>query len=296
MSDDYVSRFVTAQDGLKLHVRVYGDNTRTALPVMCLPGLARTSADFDVLARALSQERQVFAMDYRGRGRSDQDRNAANYNLKIELNDVLAVLTALGIERAVLIGTSRGGILTMLLAVARPRVIAGAVLTDIGPVIEAAGLMRIKGYVGKLPQPLDWNDAAEMLRRLFGAHFPKLASDDWAAFARRTFEERDGKLVSSYDPKLAQILARVDAEHPLPPLWKEFGALAGMPLLVVRGANSDLLSPETVEAMRAAHPGLQVLEVPDQGHAPLLMESDVIGRIGQFIAECEARSKAVATA
>ena len=296
MSADYVSRFVTAQDGLKLHVRVYGAITSTALPVLCLPGLARTSADFDVLARALSPERQVFAMDCRGRGRSDYDRNAANYNLKIELNDILAVLTALGIERAVFVGTSRGGILTMLSAVARPRVIAGAVLNDIGAVIEAAGLMRIKGYVGKLPQPLDWNDAAEMLRRLFGAHFPKLTSDDWAAFARRTFAERDGKLVPSYDPKLSQILAGVDAEHPLPALWKEFGALAGMPLLVVRGANSDLLSPETVEAMRAAHPGLQVLEVPDQGHAPLLMESDVISRIGKFIAECEGRLKAVATA
>jgi pimeloyl-ACP methyl ester carboxylesterase len=292
VSGDYVSRFVTAQDGLKLHVRCYGDRASATLPVMCLPGLARTSADFDVLARALASQRRVFAMDYRGRGLSDYDRDAANYNVGVELNDVLAVLTALGIERAVFVGTSRGGILTMLLAVARPRAIAGAVLNDIGAVIEPRGLMRIKGYVGKLPPPLNWDDAAEMLRRLFGAHLPKLTSEDWHAYARRTFQERDGKIVPVYDPKLAQTLAGVDGEHPLPALWKEFGALARMPVMVVRGANSDLLTPETVAAMADQHPGLQVLEVPDQGHAPLLMEEDVISRIGQFITECEKQATA----
>jgi pimeloyl-ACP methyl ester carboxylesterase len=294
VSADYVSRFVTAQDGLKLHVRCYGARASTALPVMCLPGLARTSADFDVFARALVPQRKVFAMDYRGRGLSDYDGNAANYNVGVELNDVLAVLTALGIERAVFVGTSRGGILTMLLAVARPRSIAGAVLNDIGAVIEPRGLMRIKGYVGKLPPPLNWDDAAEMLRRLFGAHFPKLTPEDWLAYARRTFQEREGKIVPVYDPKLAQTLAGVDGEHPLPALWNEFGALARMPVMVVRGVNSDLLTPETVAAMAEQHPGLQVLEVPDQGHAPLLMEEDVIRRIGEFIAECEKQATAPA--
>jgi pimeloyl-ACP methyl ester carboxylesterase len=292
---DYISRFVTAQDGLKLHVRAYGARTAVGLPVVCLPGLARTGADFHQLAAALSnKQRQVFAMDYRGRGRSDYDRDPANYNLGIELNDLLAVLTALGIGPAVFVGTSRGGILTMLLAVARPCAIAGAVLNDIGPVIEPSGLMRIKGYVGKLPQPVSFEDGGEMLRRLFGAHFPKLTSADWTGYARRTFEERDGKLVASYDPKLAQTLAGVDGERQLPPLWKEFNALARVPVMVVRGANSDVLSPETVAAMRASRRDLQVLAVPDQGHAPLLADDATIKRIADFIGECEKRTKAQA--
>jgi pimeloyl-ACP methyl ester carboxylesterase len=196
-------------------------------------------------------------------------------------------LTALDIGPGVFIGTSRGGLLTMLLAAVRPAAIAGAVLNDIGPVIEPRGLMRIKSYVGKLPQPTSFEDGGEMLRRLFGAHFPKLTADDWTAFARRTFEERDGKLASSYDPKLAQTLQGIDIERPLPPLWREFDALARVPVMVVRGANSDVLSPETVAAMRQHHPDLRVVEVPDQGHAPLLSDEATISRIVGFIGECE---------
>jgi pimeloyl-ACP methyl ester carboxylesterase len=291
MPGEYSSRFITAPDGLKLHIRAYGPRTSPHLPVVCLPGLARTSADFHALATALSgndeEPRQVFAMDYRGRGRSDYDRNPKNYSFTVELADLLAVLTALGVGRAVFIGTSRGGILTMLLAVARPTVIAGAVLNDIGPVIEARGLVRIKGYVGKLPQPTSMEDGAEILRRLFSGHFPKLTSDDWMAYARRTFEERRGKVVPSYDPRLAKTLEGIDMERPLPPLWKEFDALARVPIMVIRGANSDLLSVATVEAMRSRRGDLEVVEVPDQGHAPLLAEDEIIRRIGGFAAACE---------
>src|SRR5262245_639832 len=128
-----VSLVVTAQDGLRLHVRAYGDRTSSVLPVVCLPGLARTATDFESLAAILSNDRQVLAVDYRGRGKSDYDRNPANYTLQVELADLLAVLTAFGIGRAAFIGTSRGGILTMLLAVARPTAIAGCVVNDIGP-------------------------------------------------------------------------------------------------------------------------------------------------------------------
>jgi pimeloyl-ACP methyl ester carboxylesterase len=207
---DYVSHFVSTPDGLKLHVRVYGPPTTGSLPVVCLHGLARTSADFHRVALALSRDaanrRQVIAVDYRGRGRSDYDPNPANYNVGTELNDVLTVLSALAIRPAVFIGTSRGGILTMLLATIRPEAIVGAVLNDIGPVIEPAGLMRIKGYVGKLSQPTSFEHGGEMLRQLLGAQFTSLTADDWTAFARRTFEERQGKLVASYDLALAQTL------------------------------------------------------------------------------------------
>jgi pimeloyl-ACP methyl ester carboxylesterase len=288
---DFVSHFVTAQDGLKLHVRAYGKAGSRRLPVVCLHGLARTSADFHRLAGTLASDpekpRQVFAMDYRGRGRSGYDPDPANYNVGVELNDVLTVLNTLGIGPAVFIGTSRGGILTMLLAAVRPEAIAGVVLNDIGPAIEPHGLLRIKGYVGKLSQPVSFEEGGQILHRLFGTQFTQLSENDWIAFAERTFEERDGKLVPSYDPQLAQTLASFDMEQPLPALWQQFDALTRVPVMVVRGENSDLLSLETVAAMRQRRPDLKVVEVPAQGHAPLLMEDEIIARLSHFIADCE---------
>jgi pimeloyl-ACP methyl ester carboxylesterase len=289
--------FVTAQDGLRLHVQEWGPRIGVALPVVCLPGLARTAVDFEPLARALAGDvrppHRVVVLDSRGRGKSQYDPNPANYTLKVELADLLAVLTALEIPQAVFVGTSRGGILTMLLAAARPTAIAGCVLNDIGPVIESEGLARIKSYVGKLPQPASFQDGAEMLRKLFGSQFPRLGEPDWLAFAHRTFKQEGGRLVSDYDPQLATILQAVDLEQPMPTLWKEFEALAGVPVLVVRGANSDILSSATLAQMRARHPAMKVIEVPDQGHAPLLSEPSLIGDLVAFVRSC-AESKAPA--
>lgn len=286
-----VSTFISASDGLRLHVRCYGPRKAEGPTVVCLPGLARTAADFDTLAEALANDtaasRRVLALDYRGRGLSDYDRDPANYAYPTELADLLAVLTALDAMPAVFIGTSRGGILTMLLASLRPTAIAGAVLNDIGPVIEPKGLMRIKGYVGKLPTPRTFEEGAEILRRLSDAQFPTLTHEDWLAAARRTFKEHNGQLVPTYDVKLAKIMEGVNFDRPLPTLWKEFDALARVPVMAIRGANSDILMPTTVEAMQTHHPGLETLEVPDQGHTPLLVEADVIGRIKSFVARCE---------
>lgn len=289
-NDTSYSTFVTAPDGLRLHVRCYGRASAAGIPVVCLPGLARTAADFDALATELSRDgphpRRVIALDYRGRGLSQYDRNPANYSLPVELADVLAVVTALEAFPAVFIGTSRGGILTMLLAAVRPSAIAGAVLNDIGPVIEPQGLMRIKSYVGKLPQPRTFEEGAEILRRLFHSQFPRLGPDDWLAAAHRMFKEENGLLVTTYDPKLATTLAGVDLERPIANLWKEFDALTHVPLMVIRGANSDILSAWTVAQMKARHPALETIEVPDQGHAPLLAEADTISLIARFAAAC----------
>jgi pimeloyl-ACP methyl ester carboxylesterase len=285
------SVFISAPDGLRLHVRRYGRCTWPALPVVCLPGMARTTADFEALAGALSGDakapRAVFALDYRGRGLSDYDSDVSHYSFQTELADILAVLAALDCMPAVFVGTSRGGILAMLLAALRPGVIAGAVLNDIGPVIEPQGLMRIKGYVGRLPQPRDYDDGAEILRRLFSGQFPKLGRDDWLAAARRTFKEEDGRLVPTYDIRLSETLAGFEPEQRLPPLWKEFDALGKLPLMVIRGANSDLLSPSTVSAMRARRAEMETIEVPDQGHAPLLSEADIISQIAAFAGRCD---------
>jgi pimeloyl-ACP methyl ester carboxylesterase len=288
---DGVSQFITAGDGLRLHVSVYGARTAAAVPVVCLPGLARTGADFTALAQALADDaerpRHVVALDYRGRGRSDYDRNPLNYNFVTEVADLLAVLTALDLGPAVFVGTSRGGILAMLLASARPAAIAGVVLNDIGPVIDVQGLARIKSYVGNLPEPKSYAEGAEILRRLFGAQFPRLTDEDWLAFASRAFKEERGRLQPTYDIKLAKTLDGIDLARPLPSLWVEFDALAHVPVMVIRGANSDVLSAATVEAMRARRGDLDVIEVPDQGHAPLLAEEQIIGQIGSFIAACE---------
>jgi pimeloyl-ACP methyl ester carboxylesterase len=232
-ANGFSSIFVTAPDGLRLHARSYGPRLAPNLPVVCLPGLARTAADFHDLANALASNaeapRRVLALDYRGRGLSAYDRNPANYNLATELADAQAVLTALDVGPAVFVGTSRGGLLTIMLGSVRPAAIMGAVLNDIGPVIEPGGLVRIKSY---------------------------------------------------------------DFNRPLPPLWSEFDALGRVPLMVVRGANSDLLSEETVAAMRARRAAMETIIVPDQGHAPLLSAPDEIARIAAFVASCEPKGRA----
>jgi pimeloyl-ACP methyl ester carboxylesterase len=297
MTSAYASQFITSHDGLKLHISTYGSRPSVSVPVVCLPGLTRTGADFEPLATALSGDlsrpRYVITIDYRGRGRSDYDHNPFNYNFATELADVLAVLTALDIGPTVFVGTSRGGILAMLLAAARPTAIAGVVLNDIGPVIDMAGLMRIKSYVGKLPEPKSFGDGAAILRQLFALQFPRLSGEDWMAFSRRSFKEQDGRLLPTYDVKLARTLLDVDLERPIQSLWAEFDALAHVPVMVIRGANSDLLSAATVAAMRARRPDIDALEVPDQGHAPLLAEHETISHIGSFIANCKDNSRAV---
>jgi pimeloyl-ACP methyl ester carboxylesterase len=284
------SQFIAAQDGLSLHVRSYGPPVAPRLPVVCLPGLTRTEADFRALATGLAEDterpRQVIALDYRGRGQSEYDRNPTNYSLNVELSDLLTVLATLNLSRAVFIGTSRGGILTMLLGVARPGAIGGVVLNDIGPVIETSGLARIKSYVGKLPQPTNFEDAADILRGIFAAQFPKLSPEDWLAFAHRSFRDQNGTLVPTYDVNLAKAFEALDLSRPSP-LWKQFDALPRVPILVIRGANSDILSTATVTAMRTRRPDLQSLEVADQGHAPLLDTADVIATIRTFVGTCD---------
>jgi pimeloyl-ACP methyl ester carboxylesterase len=288
--------YVTASDGLRLHVREHGERTAPGVSVVCLPGLARTTQDFEVLAVALAGDprrpRRVLALDYRGRGLSGYDPDPDNYSIPVELDDVLSVLAARAVGSAVFVDTSRGGLLVMALAAVRPGAIAGAVLNDIGPVVEPQGLMRIKGYVGKLPQPHTLEQGAEILRRLFGPQFTRLGDADWLASARRTWREENGRLVVTYDPKLARALAAIDADHPLPQLWPQFDALAQVPLMVIRGANSDILSAATVEAMRARRREMDTLVVPDQGHAPLLAESETIARIADFVAQCESAAVA----
>jgi pimeloyl-ACP methyl ester carboxylesterase len=258
---------------------------------VCLPGLSRTAEDFDPLASSLAADakapRRVLALDYRGRGLSEFDRDPENYTLAVELADVIAVLTACAAAPAIIVGTSRGGLIAMALAAVEPGAIAGVVLNDIGPEIEAKGLMRIKGYVGKLPQPKTFEEGGEILRRIADSQFPKLDAAAWLTLAKRGWREADGRLVPTYDPALAHSLAAFTPDQPIPTMWPQFDALASMPLFVFRGANSDILSEATVAAMQARHPAMELFEVADQGHAPLLAEPDTIGKIASFVAACD---------
>jgi pimeloyl-ACP methyl ester carboxylesterase len=289
MGDGFKDRFISAADGLRLYARDYGRASGKALPVVCLPGLARTAEDFHEIALALSHSarpRRVLCLDYRGRGRSEWDKDWRNYDVRVELADVLQVVTAAEIEKALFIGTSRGGLITMALSAMRPALLRGAVLNDIGPVIGGKGLVRIRGYVGKLPLPRSHAEGAQLLKSISDAQFPRLTDEQWLRMARNTWREDNGRLALTYDPNLMKSLASIDLETPLPTLWPLFEGLKRIPVLVLRGQHSDILDAGTVDRMRLAHPHLEVVTVPDQGHAPIL-EGDVAAKVRSFITKAD---------
>jgi pimeloyl-ACP methyl ester carboxylesterase len=288
----FQSRFFSTFDGLTLHIRDYGSALDPGLPVVCLPGLARTTADFGPLASALASglagdRRRVLALDYRGRGLSDYDRNWRHYTLPIENDDILTVLAAAGVDRAIFFGTSRGGLHTMFLSAARPSLIAAAVLNDIGPILEPRGMARIRSYIGKLPPPRSQADAVDLLKRMMSEQFSGLSEADWQAYAKITFADEEGRFGPRYDPKLKKQLGSLDLEQPLPDLWPQFDSLRHIPLLVIRGQNSDLLSEQTLAEMRLRHPGCETYVVAGQGHPPLLLDDSSIARICAFVAKVE---------
>lgn len=288
----FEGRFCSAPDGLRLYIRDYGTPNDPGIPAVCLAGLTRNSADFGPLASALASglkgpKRRVLALDYRGRGLSEYDRDWRNYTLAVENSDLRAVLTAMEIDSAIFIGTSRGGLHTMLLSATRPSVIRGAILNDIGPVIEPRGMARIRGYVGKLPEPRSLPDAVDLLKEIMSERFGGLSESDWETYARMTFVDAIGRISMRYDRNLMKQLETLDLEQPLAAFWPQFDGLRGMPLLIIRGANSDLLSPETVQAMSVRHPDASVHIVQGQGHAPLLIDDETIGRICEFAAKID---------
>lgn len=283
--------YYTSSDGLRLHVAEYGDPISPWLPVVCLPGLSRSARDFHQLGLHLSGDRdrprRVLAFDLRGRGLSEWDRDVARYTPLVEMQDVLDGMAALGIDRATVVGTSRGGLIAMLMGVARPSALAGVVLNDIGPAIEPRGLARLKTYIGRMPAPDDWDDAARILRRLHGGQFTALDEEDWRTFARMTWRDEDGLPVSDYDPALARTFDGVEFDRPMPTLWREFAALGSVPVLVIRGENSDILSAETVARMQREHPRFEHAIVEGQGHPPLLTRMPILQRIAAFVLRCE---------
>ena len=280
-----------ADDGLHLHYSETGAENG-GIPVVCLPGLTRPAADFDHLAGILAsgktgKARRVLALDYRGRGLSEWDKNPENYTLPVEHADMLKVLKAAGVERAIFIGTSRGGLQTMLTAAQLPQLIHAAVLNDIGPVIESAGLMRIKSYVGKFPVVTRWSEIIQILKFGMSGQFSALSDAEFETYAHLTFVEKDGQIVMRYDPALTATLANFDPANPIPPAWPLYEALGNVPVLILRGENSDLLSPETATEMLHRHTNAQVHVVAGQGHAPLLLDEPTCARVAEFVASVD---------
>ena len=281
--------YFTSRDGLRLYARHYPAPGSRLRPVLCLPGLTRNSRDFHDIAVALSSgaaARDVYALDYRGRGRSQHDPDWRNYTVGVEMLDVQDLIFLLGLERPTIVGTSRGGLITMLLAAAQPAAMGAVVLNDIGPVIEREGLTRIAGYVGSTPLPSTWEDAARLVADLNRRAFPAVPEEQWAEVARQWFNDDKGHPAPGYDLELAKSFSVT--EGPPPALWPQFTALSRVPLLVIRGENSDILSELTLQAMRVRHPQCAALTVLGQGHAPLLKDAETIAAIASFISDVEA--------
>ena len=281
----------TSNNGLTLYARHYGEYQPNARPVLCLAGLTRNSADFHDLAKFLSSHpdrpRDVYCPDYRGRGKSDYDPNWHNYSPFIELLDTLDLMAIRGLDQAAIIGTSRGGIIAMLMAVMRPNAIASVVLNDIGPEIETAGLARIMGYAGKIPAPTNWDEATDLVRSINKRFFTKLTDEEWLELTRQLFADVNGRPAQSYDNKIANALSEIDISQKIPTMWTQFEALKRIPVLVLRGENSDLLSPKTVEAMAERHPRLTSMTVHAEGHAPLLKDRFTMGMIADFLRDTD---------
>jgi pimeloyl-ACP methyl ester carboxylesterase len=284
----------TSRDGLRLYARHYPVPGSMRRPVVCLAGLTRNCRDFHDLATALATVdeagRDVYALDCRGRGRSQHDANWKNYSILVELNDVLDFMTMKGLDRAAVIGTSRGGLITLLMAVLRPNAMGAAVLNDIGPVIEREGLARIIAYVGRVPLPDDWEQATALVTEMNRRQFTAVSPEQWAEFARAVFNDDNGLPAPAYDPGLANAISVMDG--PMPELWPQFTALAHVPLLAIRGENSDILSDKTFVEMRARHPRMTAVTVRGQGHAPLLKDTPTIGAIADFLARTDGETYA----
>ena len=285
---DFAERTYAGVGGLALYARDYAGAPGPArCPVLCIHGLTRNSADFeDVAPWIAAQGRRVLAVDVRGRGRSQRDADASRYNPKVYADDMLKLLDASGIARAVFVGTSMGGIITMAVAMKRLGAITAAVLNDVGPMISMKGLTRIASYVGKGKPVENWEDAAAYIKSINEPAFPHNSMEQWHRWARRTFREENGKVTLDYDPQIAASIQGAKLKPTSLAAKLLYKRLArNRPTLLIRGAESDLVGPEEAAYMRGAAPALRYAEVPGVGHAPMLTEPEARAALSSLLAE-----------
>lgn len=275
-------RFTTS-DGLTL---AYEDDGGPGVPLLCLAGLTRDARDFDDLAAVAPPGLRLIRLTSRGRGASDWAPDPQLYSIPVEARDALELLDHLKLDAVVILGTSRGGLIAMVIAATQPQRLLGTILNDIGPVLEPEGLERIKDYIGIAPKARDFDELARALKASMGAGFPTLSDASWHALAQRWFREDDDGIGLTYDPKLRDAVLAAGAQ-PAPDLWPLFDALAAKPLATIRGANSDLLSAAVLAQMQARAPQMIAATVPDRGHVPFLDEPEALAAIEALVARIE---------
>lgn len=276
-------RYFESSDGLRLYYRDYAAAEPGRLPVMCLPGLTRNCRDFEGTALRLQRTRRVLSPDLRGRGRSQYDPQWQNYHPGTYVADLARLLADAGVERVILLGTSLGGLLSMILSATAPQVPAAVILNDIGPEVAPEGLQRISAYVGRSGPVRNWEEAAAQMRATYGLAMPDAGEEDWLAFARRSFTEVDGVPRLDVDPGVGEAVRAAPAGA-APDLWPLFAALKPVPTLAIRGELSDVLSAATFDRMAAEKSDLQRLTVARRGHPPLLDEPECVVSIDAFLA------------
>ena len=276
-------RYWTSRDGLKLHYRDYAGRADRP-PVLCLHGLTRNARDFENLADRLAGEWRVIALDFRGRGLSAHDPMPDRYMPPTYAADVLQLFDELSVDRAVFIGTSLGGLTTMIVAAFAPQRIAGAVLNDVGPELSPEGIERISGYVGKPLLFQDWDEAADTLSAKYGDMHPAYGREEWLRYAKRVCRETGQGVEFDYDMAIAEPFKQMDSHTAsAAAAWPMFRALAGRPVLILRGEHSDLLSADMAGKMRDAIPGAELVTVPNVGHAPDFDEPESIAAVDRLL-------------
>lgn len=281
MAAGYEDGWWYSADGLRLHFRDYpGDSGRA--PVLCVPGLTRNARDFEGVAARLAGKRRVVAVDLRGRGESDHADDPLTYVPPVYLQDLGALIAEHCLGPVVLFGISLGGLMAMLLSLTMRQALAGVLLNDVGPVLGATGMARIRSYVGKAEAFADWDEAARAIADNHAGAFPDYTMADWRTWARRMCRERDGAVMFDYDIAIAEPF-KLPQPEPAFDLWPAFETLRGLPSLLVRGENSDVLEAETASEMVTRIPEMALITLPRIGHAPTLEEPEAAGAIDRLL-------------
>lgn len=283
-TQSFQEKYYSSHDGLKLYYRDYNHRDCDKTPLLCLHGLTRNSKDFNKFARHFAWQRRVICLDIRGRGKSEYDPDYQNYQIPVYVRDVLTFLEHAGLDQVIAVGTSMGGLISMILGSTVPDIFKAIILNDIGPEVDPKGLERISGYVGKGIILQGWQQAIDSMKAMFNNIFPDYTPEDWELFTRNTFrEQEDGTIITNYDQAIGTAM-RETAENAVPvDLWPIFKGLSHIPVMTLRGENSDILSKQTLEKMADEHPDFTHVTITDRAHTPDLNEDISLREIGNFI-------------
>lgn len=285
--------------GLTLYGRRYpGDETKR--PLLCLPNITENGRTYEPLAQSLVQHelssRPIYTLDFRGRGHSEHDPDWNNYTPLVEMLDIVNFMTRMQLHKPIILASGWSGVIIMTLAALYPTMVGPLILNDTAPKLETNGLIRIQAFIGRLPTPTSWRQATELVKDLNKNHFTDLRDEDWQRIAHQQYNEEDGHPTLAYDPNLQKTLIMVDVTEGPPMMWDQFNALKHVPVLAIRGENSDVVSKETFEEMANQHPNLQKFIVANEGHTPRLDDDLSVERIRLFLDQCDASDQSTAYA